>query len=152
MPDYQKGKIYKIWSPSNNLTYYGSTVQSLAQRLAKHQYNYKCFVNGDTKSSKKSFLIIKYEDYKIELVENYPCNNVEQLRRREGEYIQSNECVNYQVAGRTKEEYREETKEAHREYTKIYNQEHREKIKERKRVYYQEHKEKWNKRHSAEDS
>jgi hypothetical protein len=104
MPDYQKGKIYKIWSPSNNLTYYGSTVQSLSQRLAKHQYTYKCFVNGDTKSSKTSFLILKYEDYKIELIENYPCNNVEQLRKREGEYIQSNECVNYQVAGRTKEE------------------------------------------------
>jgi hypothetical protein len=30
MPDYQNSKIYKLWSPSKNLIYYGSTVETLA--------------------------------------------------------------------------------------------------------------------------
>ncbi len=43
MPDYQKGKIYKIVCDETNLTYYGSTVQPLAKRLSqqKEQKNKK---------------------------------------------------------------------------------------------------------------
>mgnify|MGYP000844560719 CR=1 FL=1 len=41
----------------------------------------------------------------MELVEEYPCNNRQQLLIKEGEYIKNNECVNKCVAGRTKIEY-----------------------------------------------
>jgi hypothetical protein len=105
MPDYQKGKIYKIWSPSKNLVYYGSTTQTLAQRLAKHIGNYKYYTKDNTKTSyMTSFLILECEDYKIELIEECPCNNKEQLHKKEGEYIKNNECVNMVVAGRGKKE------------------------------------------------
>ena len=33
------------------------------------------------------------KDYKIELVEDYSCNNKQQLSRKEGEYQKANECV-----------------------------------------------------------
>jgi hypothetical protein len=33
MPDYQKGKIYKLWSPQGNEIYIGSTINPLAKRL-----------------------------------------------------------------------------------------------------------------------
>ncbi len=42
MPDYQKGKIYKLYSVSNEeLVYYGSTIQPLNVRLSRHirEYN-----------------------------------------------------------------------------------------------------------------
>ena len=52
-----------------------------------------------------------FENCKIELVENFPCNSKEELTKREGFYIQSNDCVNKHIAGRTKEEYKEQTRE-----------------------------------------
>jgi len=105
MPDYQQGKIYKLWSPSKNLVYYGSTIQSLAQRLAKHKNGYKRYNNGDNNLYVTSHLVLDCEDYKMELVEEYPCNNKQQLLIKEGEYIKNNDCVNRCVAGRTKIEY-----------------------------------------------
>lgn len=106
MPNYEFSKIYKIWSPSNNLVYYGSTTQTIPQRLAKHVSNYKCYTKDNTKTSyMTSFKILECDDYKIELVENYPCNNKQQLLKKEGEHIKNNECVNIVVAGRTKKEY-----------------------------------------------
>jgi hypothetical protein len=32
MPDYNNGKIYKLWSPEGDDIYIGSTVNSLAKR------------------------------------------------------------------------------------------------------------------------
>lgn len=115
---YQNGKIYKLWSPSKNLVYYGSTTQTLSQRLSRHitQYNYyKC----KPKNYCYAFLIIECEDYKIELIEEYPCNNKQQLCKKEGEYIKANECVNRNIAGRTNKEYHKDNKE---KYDKIRNQ------------------------------
>jgi len=111
MPDYQQSKIYKLWSPSKNLVYYGSTVQSLAQRLTKHKCNYKRYNDDNTKSYLTSYLVLDCEDYKIELVEDYPCNNRQQLLKKEGEYIKNNECINNKVAGRTQAENYQDNKE-----------------------------------------
>ena len=48
----------------------------------------------------------------MELYEEYPCDNVEQLRRREGEIIRELKPVlNKQIAGRTEKEWREDNKE-----------------------------------------
>jgi hypothetical protein len=106
MPDYQKGKIYKLWSPSKNLVYYGSTIQTLSQRLADHNAVY-----NKNKIYCYSHLILECEDYKMELVEEYPCNNKQQLCKKEGEYIRANKCVNKLIAGRTREEYKQDNKE-----------------------------------------
>lgn len=43
MPDYSKGKIYKIWSPSTGLTYIGSTIQTLSNRLSGHRVKHKLY-------------------------------------------------------------------------------------------------------------
>ena len=55
---------------------------------------------------------------KIELVESFSCNSKEELLKREGYYISHNQCVNRCVAGRTRQEYRNENKEAIQEYLK----------------------------------
>ena len=129
MPDYQKSKIYKLWSPSNNLVYYGSTVQSLSQRLTEHLCNY----NKNKGLSSK--IVLECEDYKIELVEDFPCNNRQQLLKKEGEYIKNNECVNKNIAGRTQKEWNETE---HRiQYLKKYYEKNKEHINQ----YYEKNKE-----------
>lgn len=100
MRDYQNAKIYKLYSISNpDLIYYGSTTQRLCQRLAEHVRNYKIGKNGSSKS------ILETGDYQIKLVEHYPCNNNEELIKKEGEYIKNNNCVNFKIAGRNDKEY-----------------------------------------------
>ena len=97
MPDYSKGKIYKLWSPSKNLVYYGSTTQTLSQRLSGHKGNYKAYNNDNNKNHCSSYLVLECEDYKMDLIEEYACNNKSQLCKKEGEYQKNNECVNLQI-------------------------------------------------------
>jgi len=51
-----------------------------------------------------------FENCKIELVENVPCNSKEELTKREGFYIQNNQCVNKHIAGRSNQEQTRERK------------------------------------------
>ena len=155
MPNYENGKIYKLWSPSNNLVYYGSTTETLSQRLAKHKCNYKAYNNDNTKLYITAYKVLECEDYKIELVETYSCNNKSQLEKKEGEYVENNECVNKRIEGKTKQEQRKKYNEDHKEeikkkrqehkeeakqYSIKYREENREKLLEDKKKYYEEHK------------
>jgi hypothetical protein len=135
MPDYQKGKIYKIWSPSKNLVYYGSTIETISARLAKHKSQYKAYTNDNAKLYVSSYLVLECEDYKIELIEDYPCNNKEQLHKREGDYIKNNECVNMQIAGRTKQEWEKENIDKVNEAKQKYCEANYDKVKEAKQKY-----------------
>jgi len=141
MPDYQKGKIYKIISPSKNLVYYGSTTQTLSQRLTDHIKHYK-YYNDNKKPFLSSFLVIECEDYKIELVEEYPCNNKQQLNKKEGEYQKANECVNSQIAGRTIKEWHEDNKERVAIKQKEYQQDHKEQKAKTAKKYNEKNKDK----------
>jgi len=125
MANYQNAKIYKLWSPSKNLVYYGSTTQTLTERLSKHLHNYK---NNKNIASE---LVLKCPDYKIELLEHYPCNNRQELCKKEGEYIKANECVNIHIAGRTMKEYYQDNIEKYKQYNKN--------NKERIKQYYKEY-------------
>jgi adenylate kinase family enzyme len=123
MPDYQKGKIYKLWSPQGDEIYIGSTINTLARRKEQHKTNLN--------SCCSKILFEKYDDVRIELIEEYPCKNKMELNKREGHYIRNNDCVNKCVAGRTQKEYKEDNKEKLLEYHKEYREENKEKISER---------------------
>ena len=100
MQDYNKGKIYKIISDSCPLPYIGSTTSSLNYRFTKHCSRYKSWRNK-VSTYTCSFEILKYDDARIELIENYPCNSREELEKQEGSYIIiGKNCVNKQKAGR----------------------------------------------------
>ena len=115
--DYNNGKVYTIRSRSRpDLVYVGSTTQTLSVRYAGHK----------RKNNTSSRQIIDIRDSYIELYEAYPCNNREELTKREGEVIRSMDCVNKNIAGRTPKEYRE----THREEQKHYNNTHREEYKQ----------------------
>lgn len=140
MPDYQKGKIYKVYclTGGSDDVYYGSTIQTLAQRMTKHR-------QGLTKKRKCNTSIIfnKFgvDNCIIELVENYPCNTVEELNAREGYYQRNNPCVNKAIAGRSRKEYREDNKEDLKVKKKEYNEANKEAVLERSKKYREANKE-----------
>jgi len=157
MVNYEYGKIYKLYSKQQNITYYGSTAMYyLSQRLAIHRNNYKMYLNNKG-NYVYSFKILECEDYKIELLEDYPCANKQQLETRERYYIENNECVNKNIPTRTISEWYEDNKDKlllqNKEWYKnnkyylnnkdkilVQNQEYRtnnkEKIKEYHKEYY----------------
>jgi hypothetical protein len=104
MPDYSKGKIYKIKCNKTGKLYIGSTVQPLCHRKSVHIDDFKKFNRG-VFHYMTSFEVIKGNDFKMELIENYPSQSVEELHERERFHIESNECVNKKIPGRTKKEY-----------------------------------------------
>ena len=140
MPDYQKSKIYKLWSPSKNLIYYGSTIETLSQRLAKHKCSHKKYNEDNNNGYCTSYLVLNCEDYKMELIEEYPCNNKDQLWKKEGEYIKNNECVNKVINGRTKIEYAKEYRIKNREKRKEYNKQYIENNKEQNKEYHKQYR------------
>lgn len=75
MPNFENGKIYKIIG--NGLTYIGSTTETLKKRLYRH-LNY---INESRYCS--SSKVLSDTNYKIELIENFPCENNSQLTERE---------------------------------------------------------------------
>tara|TARA_R110000764_G_scaffold20898_2_gene53251 strand:- start:351 stop:806 length:456 start_codon:yes stop_codon:yes gene_type:complete len=97
MPNYQNGKIYKIYHQQNEKIYIGSTTQTLSQRLAEHKKKLTC----------RSKCLFNYETLPtIELLENYSCNSKLELRQREQNYLDLYEDIklNIQRAVMTKED------------------------------------------------
>jgi len=130
MVNYQNGKIYSIRSPHTQNVYIGSTSQSLYKRFHSHKSNYKCWLKGIKTVHTSSFEIIKLGDAYIELIENYPCNDRNELNRREGQIMrETKNCINKLMAGRTYKEYCEDTKEYQKERHKKYQEKNMEKIK-----------------------
>ena len=135
--DYKNGKIYKLINDELGLTYYGSTATTLTKRLSGHK----------TKSNHcKSKLLFTGGAVEIFLVEEFPCENKDQLNKRERFYIESNECVNKNIPGRTQKEYIKEyyeaNKEAFLEKQKEYREANKDKISEQKKEYREANKEK----------
>ena len=136
MPNYQNGKIYAIKSYKTENIYIGSTTQQLCVRLGKHRVDYK-----DNKGTAKN--ILQYDDYYIELIENYACNNKEELEQRERFYIQENinNCVNVRLPTRTTKEYRELNKDKIKQNNIQYQEENREILRQKKAEYNEANRE-----------
>jgi hypothetical protein len=131
--DYSKGRIYKIVCDTTGLVYIGSTVEALSRRLTKHKANYKYYLknNCNSKSKNTSYNILKNNNYKIILIQNYPCNSKEELERQERKYIETIECVNKFIPGRTIKEWNEHNKDKIKEQKKEYYKNNKDKIEER---------------------
>ena len=149
--NYRNGKIYKITCDDNDLVYYGSTTRKLNHRLANHKINYKRFLDGK-RHNMTSFDIVKYDSCKIELVEDYPCNDKHDLAVRERYYIENNECCNKQIPARTRAEYMRMYRliEGNKEKIRLQDKKCKEKNKEKNRPkklisnkkYYEKNKQK----------
>ena len=92
--DYSQGKIYKIVCNKTGLIYIGSTCKTLDERLKGHEYDSKRYLDKKSKHLISSIYVIISNDYKIELIENFPCQNRKELEKREYYYIDNSECIN----------------------------------------------------------
>ena len=110
-------------------------------RFSKHKYDYKTHKNTPNRFI-SSYEILQYESAKIVLIEDYPCDNKDQLNSREQYWISENKaiCVNRNKA--TSGISTKDLVEWKRNYDKQYAAENAEKIKEYRKKYYEENKEK----------
>ena len=87
---YKNGKIYLIKCNKTKNGYIGSTIMPLKIRLQKHETDYRGFmgINGNkTRNYRGSSEILINQDYGIQLLENYCCNNRKELEKRESMWI-----------------------------------------------------------------
>jgi hypothetical protein len=98
------GKIYKISSIHTDEIYIGSTcLLDIEDRLKGHILAYCAWIQrGYRRKYCSSFEILKYSDYKIELLADLWCMDKIELHKREGEYQLNNECVNINILHRPK--------------------------------------------------
>ena len=90
MRDYSKSKIYTVRCRNDHtLIYVGSTTQSLSKRWGNHK---KALKAGEHLPFHK--LIEDINDWYIELHEEFPCNNNEELLKREGEIMRQLSTLN----------------------------------------------------------
>ena len=161
---YSNAKIYCIRNSITEDIYVGHTTQALSKRMEKHRSDFK---------KRKSVLPKLHEHFEEYGIENFyiekitdcqNCQDVEDVRKIEGEYIRKMGTLNKCIAGRTNEEYREdnaeqikETKRLHyennKEYYKQKNQENYynkiDEIKETQKNYYQNHKDEYYERNQT---
>jgi hypothetical protein len=121
--DYKNAKIYKIVCNITGEVYIGSTTSTLVKRLHIHKKKQGC-------SSKQ---IIERGNYVIVLVEEYPCENKQQLLMRERYWFDIIPNIN-KIRPYT-------SKEEKKQYIKEYKIIHKEEILEKSRTYYNLNKE-----------
>lgn len=153
------GKIYCLRSNESNKIYVGSTFQKyLCNRLAKHKFSYKAYLNNKYHYV-TSFELLKNDNCYTELISEHQDVSKEMLRKFEGEEIrkQKDICVNKRIEDRTSKEYRFDNtdkirndKQQHRitnldkikQYEKQYRIINNDKLKVDKQNYYNNNVEK----------
>ena len=101
--NFTNGKIYKITNNINNEVYVGSTCDILRKRFSNH-------TRQITQESKKNRPLYKLmielgcDAFRIDLIEDYPCEDKQALRQREGYWIRQIGTLNKVIAGRTQKE------------------------------------------------
>ena len=94
---YQNGKVYKILTSETDDVHVGSTTQKLSKRMANHRTKLK---SGRILKLYEKMREVGEDKFYIELIEEYPCQNSEQLLKREGEWMRQIGTLNENVAGR----------------------------------------------------
>jgi hypothetical protein len=79
--------------------------------------------------------------FEIELLKKFPCESKEELLAEEGKFIKEKGTLNGQVAGRTKEQYKEDNKEYIAEKNQEWYEKNKEREQEKHREYNRQHKE-----------
>lgn len=136
MVNYGNGKIYELYDKNTNeMIYIGSTTQPLYKRLGEHKKDCKKFDSNIYRYIRENDI-----DFGIRLLENFACENKDELCKKEGEIqrIHKDRIKNTNIAGRTGKEYYQENIDKIKEYDKKYKQENPDKIKEGSKNYYQE--------------
>ena len=117
---YENGKIYLVKCKyDDTLVYIGSTFQQLEERFRLHKKDKTCslykYVNDD------------WDNWYIELYEDYPCKNKHILELRETEVQRQIANINERLARRTKKQYQQDNRDRYLEYQNQHYQDNRNK-------------------------
>jgi hypothetical protein len=150
-------KIYTIRCKTNKFfVYVGSTCQSLDKRWDNHKQNSKQKISKGRLLFKTIADNSGFTNFYIELHENYPCNNKEELLKREGEDTREIGNMNSQIPGRTSKQWYLDNRDIRlaknheyyinnlgdfKEKSKKYREETKEHKKEHDKEYYEKNKE-----------
>lgn len=148
MIDYKNSKIYLIKNNTNNLVYVGATTEIyLSTRFQKHK-SQKCsicnYINDPINNT-------NWNDWYIELYENYACNDKNELNKKEGDiqrlfkndnnYILINKKITNKQKEETNKEWIEKNKERYLEKRKEYRNKNKEIITEKMKEWHKNNKE-----------
>jgi group I intron endonuclease len=137
--NYENGQIYSIRNKIDTLIYIGSTCQPLYKRFHQHK------ISSKTQSFKlyKHFKDIGIDNFYIELIENFPCKDKNELRAKEQYYCRLYDTFNNglnKISAIVDDIRKKEVKERDKKKMKEYNNNNRKIIKEYKKEYQQTHK------------
>lgn len=141
MPDYSKGQIYTIRNRNDETKIYvGSSIQPIYKRLYQHKHDSKL----EKYRNMKLYIEVNndWSNWYIELYETYPCNNKNELEKREGEITRLIGTLNKNIAGRDEKQYRIDNNEKIKEKSKQYRNDNLDLIKECNKKYYIENADK----------
>ena len=108
--NYQNGQIYCIKNFKSDDIYVGSTTQTLCKRMENHRASMKMEKKNKAPLYQK-MIEIGIEQFYIDRLEKCKCNDIEELRAREREWIKKIGNLNIRIEGRTAEEYYIDNKE-----------------------------------------
>tara|TARA_R110000765_G_scaffold60569_1_gene117128 strand:- start:1380 stop:1760 length:381 start_codon:yes stop_codon:yes gene_type:complete len=99
---YNNSIVYIIICDTTNLFYIGSTIQGIKKREIKHKGDYKGYtgINPKFRKYRHSFKCLENDNYRFITLEDYNCDNKEDLLIREKEYMTyysnkyQNRCIN----------------------------------------------------------
>lgn len=144
---YEKSKVYKLQHDDGHF-YIGSTINELRVRYKQHKYYAKSFPNRKVYNHINN----EWDKVKIILVEEFVCDNRQQIRNKENEYLKKEIdnplCLNLLLAcagaeNRTEyvKNYNKEYRKNNAEYFKEYNEKNRDVANEKSRIYYEKNRE-----------
>jgi len=139
MVNYGNGLIYKLCCNDTNIKeeYVGSTV-NFNERKRTHRD--ACINPNNERYNMKVYKFIRenngWDNWRMILVERFPCNDRRELETRERYFIELLESkLNGKIPTRTRKEYVEDNKDKIKEYQKVYRVEKKDEIKEKRKVY-----------------
>ena len=91
---YQKSKIFRMTSPQTDKIYFSGTYNKLSTRKGVYRNQYKLFQQNCIGKYHPYYEIMKYPDFKLVLVEEFPCHSRAMLNARIQHWVDNNECLN----------------------------------------------------------
>jgi len=138
MVNYNNSKVYKIVGPGD-MIYIGSTTKNyLSSRLSEHRSCYKTRNTGIKKGKCSSYQIFDAygpENCNIYLLEIVNCDTKNELLARERHHIETIECINKIIPGRTQKEHYNINREVKLEKQKEYYNDNKDAIIEYQKAY-----------------
>lgn len=102
--EFAECKFYRITSSATDKVYVGHTTKSLETRMKRHREDSKSKVKRKCMSSE--IISVNPKKAKIELIEEYPCTNIQDARMRERYWVEKTpNCINKTTPGQGREGY-----------------------------------------------